>query len=436
MLLLLRQYCQELTAAIRSRTAREAGIVMTGNMGSAMLRFAVMLWLAALLSPADNGYLAVFVVVMDTAAIVSEGGLHPTMVRFMSARPHEPAEPLLKRCMRIKLGLVTACIVLLFACRSMYLESQGVADTYIWAYTLAGAAGIALSFNTFTMAVAQARERFAAFSTVAVSTNVIRLAAIAVLTLAGVRAASPHFAAFFVAPALAAVAALSATPFLNRVSGDTAGSPSHTGAVLQFMAPLAMLQILSIALGRLDFVMLQAITGDPEVLGNYSVAFQIAFALPLMAQALFTVLLPKVSSMRTAAELRRYRATVLRLMPVVLLVTAAGAWIAPYIITMLFRDKYAAALPVVRLLIIGHGINLIVNPLGLIFYAIKRMYYVVVMHFLQLVVFVACNWLLIPRYEGAGAAISSIVFRVLGILFMFALSGHILHRRAIQEGLS
>lgn len=430
----LRRYVRTVTAIAWSKSAVGAGFVMSGNLGSGVLRFTVTLILAGALSEADMGYLAVYVALMDMVSVFCESGLHATLVRFMSAQPDKRPQPLILKCLGIKAVLALISVPPLIIGSRVYFSVQEIPEAHRWAYPLAIAAGLLLSFNALGMAIMQGRQRYGLYSILAVSINVLRLAAIGLLLVMKIQDPRLYVAVFFTVPAVAVVVALILVSAMLPRKGagaphaEAVGATATYGALLAFMAPLALAQVLAIILLRGDVMMLKAMVAAEEV-GSYFLANQVAFAFPLLTQAVFTVLLPKVTAMKTASELKRYRRLVFQSVPILAVLTVAAMLAAPLLLRAVYGGRYSSAGPIVRLLILSYGINIIVNPLSLIFYAVGRTHYIPLMHAAQLAVFFAANWLLIPIYAGLGAAITGILIRLLGVVFVIVFTAKVIKKK-------
>ncbi|HQH27871.1 MAG TPA: hypothetical protein PLP17_10790, partial [Oligoflexia bacterium] len=196
-------------------------------------------------------------------------------------------------------------------------------------------------------------------------------------------------------------------------------------AMLLFMAPLALMNAITIGNMRVSNFMLKTLA-SPEAVANYELAYQIGFVFPLLTSALFTVLLPRVSAMQSRDELRSYRARLLRMYPIVLGMTLAGVLIGPWFIAVVFGAKYAASLAIVRLLIIGFGIHIITQPMSLVFYAVSRPAYLTAIYFAQFAVIVVLNYFFIPRWGGMGAALAVLIATLLAVFAIITLSGWVI----------
>jgi O-antigen/teichoic acid export membrane protein len=429
---LLDRYVNAPLAMLRTRTAREAGIVMSGTFTSAVLRFFITMVLAKFLAKDEWGTMVVFIALVDMLSVFCDSGLHPTLVRFMAINEKKDVRAIVRSCLGIKLVLTACVTVLLCAGRPIFMSVEKIGPEYRWLFPLAVAAGLFLSFNTFCMAVLQGRKSFGRYAVVSVIINVVRAAVIGGLAYAGVRKAFAYYGAFFVAPALCVIVS-AAICWTVLAAGRDRPRPSFSRQdVLRFAAPLALLQVVAILYHRSDIFMLKAMASSEQA-GAYALAYQVAYIFPLLTQSLFTALLPKVMTMKKVSELVAYRHKILRIYPPMLIAAAIAAIVAPFVIAWIFGDKYTAALPVIRIIILGFGVTLVVGPLSLIFYALERQIVYVYVYSAQILMLISMNMVLIPRFEAVGAAITAAVTGLVGTIVVVWATGWMLRRRAESE---
>lgn len=415
-----------------SLTARRAALVAGANGASATVRFAVLLVLAGVFTQAEYAYLGIFVAVMDTASVVTESGLHPTLVRFLAGQRGSRRD-LLRRVLVIKSALVLLCVGGAFLGYGLFRATQGIPGDLLWMFPAAVGAGILLSFHMLAMAFLQALQRFALYAMVSISINLLRLVLIVAAIFAGY-AAFPLLAALFLAaPAigaalgcLVAVTAARRTPQETKPDAPGAKVASY-GPILTFMLPLAAVQWLVIAVERGDIWVMQALT-NPEATADLVLAKQASLLFPIAATALWTVLLPKVSALEGRAALERYRRQVLRLAPLGLLLALAAMAVVPPALNFLLGGRYATAMPVMAVIFLGYGISLMQNPLGLIFYAVNRTHYIPLMHLLQVPVFFAICIPLAPRLGAMAAAIAYLVIRALAMIYSLIVTARVVQQ--------
>jgi O-antigen/teichoic acid export membrane protein len=168
-------------------------------------------------------------------------------------------------------------------------------------------------------------------------------------------------------------------------------------------------------------------------LANYELAYQVGFALPLLTHAIFTVLLPRVSAMKDPAELAAYRRQALRLYPLVGVVTLVAVALAPYPLRWVFGEKYAAAVPVLRILVLTFGIHVVSHPLSLVFYNANRPHYLTLIYLVQLVLLTPASLALIPPLGAAGAAWSLLAVTCVSVAAIVTLSGRTVRAMAAER---
>ncbi len=416
---------------LRTPTVFQAGVVFSGTLASAGLRIAVAFSLARALSAREYGLLEIYIAVMDLIALYADSGLHATLVRFMAQNPPEAARRTAGRSLVLK-GLLTGLIVLLAAllfpfCRRIL----SLGEEAPWMYFSAVMAGAFLAANGFALAIMQGRLRYGLYAWQAIVVNLIRIALVGGALALGMRGLLPLSVLFFIAPA---AAMLLAAPAARSVLQDAAPGEVHSdgasyGELARFMAPLAALQVIVSTMPYVSKFMLQAMATPVDV-ANYALAYQLGFIFPLLTGALFTVLLPKVSAMRSADELAAYRRKALRLYPIVMALTLAGVLAGPPVLTLFFGDKYAAAAPILRLMVFCFGLHVVTQPLSLAFYAVGRPHTLTWIYGVQLALLAALCAVLIPLLQGMGAALALTLSTMGAVGAIIVLSGKAIRQTA------
>ncbi len=405
---------------------------MAGNLGSALLRFSVSLVLAKLLLPAQWGYLVIFITLMDIVAVFCDSGINPALVKFIASQKESDPGPIIGRCTRVKIALCALVLVVLAAMYVPFMRIQDIPSTYSWVYLVAALSGIVLSFHTYALSIIQALQKYVSYSVLALSVNALRALGVVSVAAMGFRSERALFLSFFLPLAFAVMLAAYSSQYLVKRSVWKPAKPFTQRALLSFMLPLATMNVISILIQRVDIFMLQSMT-TPAVVGAYGLAFQIAFVFPLITSAMFIALLPKVSSMTTASALSLYRRRIISLYPVIIVGTVVAVVAAPPFLNLLFEDKYAAAVPILQLLLLAFGLHIIFNPLGLIFYSLNQPHILTIIHAVQLPLLVMINVLLIPRYGAIGATLAALLIRIFGVAAVVWLTSRALKRLSASE---
>ena len=430
MLAYAREYLLNMVALVRTRTAADSMVVVSGNMTSAMLRFVTMLLLYRVLSESNYGTLAIFIGVMDVVAMLCDLGLNTTLVRFVSVNEDKKSWPIVRKALTIKCALMVIIALGTAILFRKFVAVQHVLPEDKWLYWAALTAGLLLSAHGLTMAITQAHRRYGHYAILSATINALRFAIIGTMILIGVKQTNTLCATFFAMPAIAIIVGIGLS-MVSMTTRECVEKPStNYGEILQFMLPLAILQAVIIATVRVNTFMLGSLSIRDEV-ARYDLAYQVAFIFPLIARALFAVLLPKVTAMKTSSELGDFRRRCISLYPLVIVAAVAGMFILPFLLS--FSDKYAQASQIVRVIVLCFGIHVITNLLGLIFYAIGRPHYMTIIYFAQLVCIVLLNFVLIPKYGGLGAALSLLFVTVPSVIALIVWTDIVIKQKRQKE---
>ncbi len=415
-------------ALLRTRTVRNLSLLTAVNFVSGILRFLCTILMAKILSPADWGNVAIFISILDVVFILADGGLNATLVRFVAAFPDRLANSVVGRCLGLKALLAAVLLLGLWAFQGPILANQQFPPELHWVYRLSVLSAIALAFHTMSLSIFQAREEYGRYSVSFLTVNIIRASGLALFALLGKDSLHALILLYFSAPFIGLLLVL---PFAFTSLRRTASLPPasvQTTDIVAFMLPLAAMNAITIGHMRASSFMLKMLA-SPEAVANYELAYQVGFALPLVTRAMITVLLPRVSTMKERDELLRYRRRVLRLYVIILPLTIAGVLLAPLFISLVFGEKYAESLDIIRLLILAFGFSVLMPPLGLVFYAVKRPIYLTWVQLLQFAITVVLNYVFIPRWGGAGAAVVMLIATLVSASAIITLSSWVIRNR-------
>jgi O-antigen/teichoic acid export membrane protein len=182
--------------------------------------------------------------------------------------------------------------------------------------------------------------------------------------------------------------------------------------------------------------------GAPGELGRYAAAYRFLDAVVVLAASLGGPLFPRLSSLATSApaEVRRILETAWRpLLALGLPLTVGTIVLSSDLVAVLFGREFAAAAPLLRLLILATLPLFWVNVANHALIAADRVWALVGIYALSALVNVVGNLLLIPRWGAAGSAVATLAcewltltlaVRLLGAVFGFRLSAAGLWRYA------
>jgi O-antigen/teichoic acid export membrane protein len=162
---------------------------------------------------------------------------------------------------------------------------------------------------------------------------------------------------------------------------------------------------------RLDIFLISRYKGQEQV-GIYSAALQLSLLLPLLIGSMTTVLLPLVSKYKKKAEYLSYIKKYFIVATAIIILCIPALIISPYLIKIIFGSKYDSSILIFQILFIAYLPSVLANPISLIVFSMNKPKSITIINYLQLVLAVILNVLLIPRYGIFGAAISFLVTNI------------------------
>jgi O-antigen/teichoic acid export membrane protein len=158
---------------------------------------------------------------------------------------------------------------------------------------------------------------------------------------------------------------------------------------------------------RIDLVMLESMSTIYEV-GIYSLGTNVSELIWQIPTAVGMVLFARSANSKTANEAVQRTARMIRMLVPVLFVFGIVFWgIMPIFVNLLYGKAYSDSIPVIRLLLPGIILMVIVKLLHSDLSGRGKPLLSMLLAIPSLIVNVAANWYLIPRYGAEGAAISS-----------------------------
>jgi len=171
---------------------------------------------------------------------------------------------------------------------------------------------------------------------------------------------------------------------------------------------LFLYTVLLASLAQVDVFMLRA-RADDHSLASYGSAFQYYALGVLLVSAVQAILLPAVQHAGTVAEIgalfRKHRKLLVLTFPLF----ALGAWLAGWILPLIDRGKYPEAVLALRILIASAFVSLAFSPHATVVMRFEDFRFQAGLALGVLLGATALQFLLIPRFGPAGAAIGVFV---------------------------
>ncbi len=258
------------------------------------------------------------------------------------------------------------------------------------------------------LAIFQSKQQFGHHAVAQGSSNVVKLAAVAVLLAFGTVQLGHALALHVLCPAV--VFAVVLVPLAGNLAVARREMPDAARLLLHIGRWLVVSSLLFAAHYRADVLMLSALSSAAAV-GIYNAAFVLASAVDFGTLSLDTVLLPKYSAQPAEASLVPLaRRTALRLLALVLGLIPLALLARPLAL-LLFGDPFGSSAVVLQLLIPGVAATMVSQPFLAAVYARGNVRSLVPLDAAVLGLNLVANALLIPRFGAPGAAVATSLAR-------------------------
>jgi O-antigen/teichoic acid export membrane protein len=208
------------------------------------------------------------------------------------------------------------------------------------------------------------------------------------------------------------------------VRADRAYDPAVLKRLMVSTLPFGLMTLFAGVYYRIDILMLAKMQGAAAV-GVYSAAYKLIDVMMITGASISGVLYPRMAAhaagspdaLKRLVE-RSHRYMTALGIPIALVVTTA----APWIIELLFGREFAAAGPVLRILVWATALTLMTMPLVHALNATGREWQWIGVLVLNSVVNVSLNLVLIPAYGIQGAAVSTLACELIALVMALVLT--------------
>lgn len=410
---------------------RDVAYTWSGQILGSGIGFLIALMTQRQLSPSEYGLLGLASSTGALSAVLADLGLSHAMVRFGSKYlTQEPAraQAYFAATLWARLGLallVSAGGVLASEWMAATLFHNPALEAPLTLVYACSASGVLYSFWQFYI---QTCRNFALRSGIQVGLALVKLLLfglllglerISALTMLGLDAAI-SLLAFLVGMGFSGKELLRVAPaHMREPLGTLADYARFTGILL----------LSDVIFSELDTFML-GIYCSEEVVGIYRCAWTYALVLGFLNMSVSNVLFPRVTALEGVAQLRSAMGKVVRFSGVLAVATLPvlpfmQQWI-PY-----FQPSYEAAFGIFVVMYIGLLFELVVGPLQYVLYSLDRPGLLATAAVLKMGLEVVGNVLFIPPLGAYGAALTTLLARVVGGLLTLWLIERELRRRAL-----
>ncbi len=406
---------------VRSR-ARDALVVYSADMTSALAGFVSLILVSRELGPSGFGVFSIAMAIMGIAFQISDFGLSSGTVKLAS--PLYSKDPgkfrqILRTSLVIRLWVGLAVLVVGLAL-SWILSDMLIRDgTGHVPVMLAFVGGFATSIYGHARLHLQTARKFKALATVRIATSACTLAILLVLVFVSILSPSSAMASYVVAPLSAFLLLIMLT---NGSEKSETGTKEVRKNLVKFSKWIFVVTMLSAVYLRLDVFFLGESWTQDDV-GVYSAAVTLIFPVTQFANSLSTVLLPEVSSMTRRSDIVAYaRGSLKYTIPIsAVLGVFAISSIPSDIIPWLFGAEYAEAIEPFRYLVFSGIAILIATPIYLMVYPIGKPRVLAEGDAVKLILHAVAYAALVPTMGIIGAAYGNVLAMGIGSVISVAL---------------
>jgi O-antigen/teichoic acid export membrane protein len=398
-----------------NRLVRDVVTTYAGFFANALLGFLTVRLLARHMGPDNWGITNLANLFMAVIAGLAEPGIGTSLVRLTSqpGMTRETIDELVVAAIRLKLLVVALlCAVtylLMPAITTLFMHRPEITGTL--RYCLVGSAFLSLAM--FAGALFQIRGAFRDNAAAIVVAGAVRALAVMILLACGalnLRTAVGSMILMNIVQCGMCLIAL--RPMLMSLPWRC-WNPQHLRDLAAYSKYLIIWLLAGTLHPRADTLLLSHYVDDDRVLGFYSAAAQLSLVVPMLTQSINLVLLPRISSLRNAAEMRAALRHQVVGASVGLAVLLPLALVAGPLVHLIFGPRYGPAIPIFRILLFAAGAELALSPLSNFWHALNRPAMLSVLNVARLSVLTLIACLAIPRLGGIGAALAVVISTVL-----------------------
>ena len=399
-----------------SRVPLNAALLSSSQFVRAAIGFVFFLFLARQLGPEDYGRYMFALSLSEIFSILGDMGLHEYMIREIARKPDQLRERLagilgLKTLLSSFSAIIMIAIVPLMEkdrATSMAVVAFALAQIgYSWFYasTIAFSVKQDMHIQAFLWLFEKILFVAAGLSVLLIWHNFVLVA----LSNTGVQ---------FIGGILAVLIAWRKYgPFFLRLDRD------KWSGYLRAALPFGMIVAFYLVYFRIDSVMISFFRGDQEV-GQYASAYNLISALLFIPAGLVAALFPRLASQYKSPSDNLdgpFQKACRWLLAISLPMAVCGWLLSEQVILLFLKEQYLPATTALAIMSWVLPVWFLTFLQGNILTIVERQKSVAAVGFVNMIVNVGLNLLVIPRYGFTGAAVTTLVTEVLGLMQMFYL---------------
>ena len=410
-------------------SVRQLAYIYSSRVATAAIKFGASIIVVRTLGAANVGLVTIASVIMGIATSVIELGLTSTMIRKLSTHiaqnDDENSIGIFRRVYLLRFAISGGFMALAYFLAPVVAVRSYGNEALTTPLRLAGLGAFIFNMYHHSDAVLRAHERFKAEALVNVFASLARLALLAAFAYAAILGVNTTMV-INLAEILIGYAIMS---FLipKKYYTQKIETRYPLGGVLRYSGWLFAFSLFFMLFDRLDVLMLGYFRQATEV-GIYSVAFMLVRPIEMIPETLNVVFMPKVAKFTRKDQIYRYFRSTLKVSGLVGIVCLALIVFAKQLILAFYGAEYAPSIGLFQILVGAFILLTILNPIGLVAHSLNKPQIFTMIAAINLALAFTGHLIFIPLYGTYGAAVVTLVSRVLGGIIGFFILNFYLNR--------
>lgn len=407
----------------RSKLFKDTFVVFAGNGLGQAINFIATIVILRQLGPENFGIYSAVIAFMIIVSQLADLGLNTAYIRYAVNAQNDHRTQKVLSTTTVIIKIVIVCLILMVGIPFSSTISSTLFHNRVhsWVIIAAMAGAIGMIAWGFIQAVLQAKERFFAYSLVNTINNLVKLLLVFCLSISNNLTLAAAVMATIIVPYLSL--ALDRATNRERLWLRDIQRAEFRDALSKIWGLgrwITLSMLATMILTRMDVIILQ-IWGTPKEAGLYASATQLAMLIPLITGTITTVLLPKAASIQNNSDFFKYIKNSLLIIPILPIVFIPLLLLSDILISSIFGNDYREAIPIFKILILGHALGIAINPLSLVFYTINKAHLLTIMNVSQAAIFSLFGLFLIPKFGAIGCAASLLSIYVFSTVYVLAI---------------
>ncbi len=403
---------------IKSKTLQNLLKVLSGNIVAQGIGFLTIIIISRDLGSEQYGIFSLLIAIFTIAVQVSDFGISTSYIKYLSENLNKSKEIFFT-------VLVSKIILSILVMTVLYLVSFHLSlfffDTHHYSKLIEFIA-ISILFHSLMSVIVsqyQAKQKFKEYAYINIVHNTIKISTIMMISL--LFSQEFHLDYFIYAYVFSLIGILIFLLIINfkNIILKNSFDFNHFIQIYKLGFWIFLSSLATMIIMRLDIMMLQKMSTAQEV-GYYSVAMNLAMIFPLITASLTTTLLPKMDQFLQNNSIEEYISKILSKAKYAIFILILLEILSPFVIGLLFGIEYKDSVSVFQILIVAFIFGVIINPIALVIYSINKAYILTLLNWIQLPLNYFGNMYLIPLLQADGAAISTVLLRIMGSLYIMS----------------